>query len=75
MYVLDALLTNLCMLQDPEMIPCDKLVPADATASMMYWLPVAPLTSVNPVSPAASVPPHAIVLPPLASWTCVEADR
>jgi len=70
-YVLDALLANLCMLQDisgSEMIPCEP-VPTDAIASIMYWLPVVPLTSVNPVSPAVSVPPHAIVLPPLASWT------
>lgn len=42
---------------------------------MMYWLPVVSLTSSYPVSPAVSVLPHAIVLPPLASWTCVEEDR
>ena len=73
-YVLDMPSTNLCMLQEPEMIPCEP-VPTDATASMMYRLPIVPFTSVNPESPAVSVPPHAIVLPLLASWTCVEGDR
>ena len=73
-YVLDMPSTNLCMLQEPEMIPCEP-VPTDATASMMYRLPIVPFTSVNPESPAVRVPPHAIVLPLLASWTCVEGDR
>ena len=31
------------------------------------------MTSVRPVSPAVSVPPHAIVLPPFASCICVLA--
>jgi len=51
-------------------------VPADATASMMYLLPV-PLAFVidSVVSPAVIVPPHAIAVPPLASCTRVELSR
>ncbi len=69
----DALLTSRCIVHVPEMMPHTP-VPADATASMMYWepTPLDALTSVSPVSPGVSVPPHAIVFPFFASWICVE---
>ena len=55
------------MLHEPETMPHEP-VPADATASITNREPV-PLAfdSVNEVSPAVSVPPHAIALPPLAN--------
>ena len=70
--VLDRLVVR-CILQEPEMMPHEPvgLVPADISASIRYCAPVVPLTSVRPVSPAVSVPPHAIVLPPFASCICV----
>ena len=63
-----------CMLHEPLMMPHEP-VPTDISASIMYLDPVLPLTKARPVSPAVSVPPHAMALPSLASWTWVDADR